>query len=378
MGSADAIPKDLLGQQSLPEKPYETVWLRSERMGPPRGEIVRLDGEPPQYLFITVDFNGHRPGGPPAPPAIFFINFLALAVSVLLASGASVFILFKSMRSKAQLVDEILSEMRGGNLKARFPIKRLDEVGLFMQKFNVMADEIEHLVDRLKETELRRTRLLQELAHDLRTPVAALKTFVETLQFRADNLSQEHRNQLTTFSLKEINYLEHLVEDLLFLAQVTEPKYMAAMATTNLSEVAEEELNRVAARFQSPRAIQIELEIPDQDIQILGDRHLLQRLFRNVFENAFAFAKSKVRLHIASVDGKVIVEVADDGPGLSADALAAYGEKRATRVLEGANGRISVGLGSVIMKAVVIAHQGSLHIRNQGGAQVTFNFAARS
>lgn len=373
MGGKDVVPKDLLGNLPLPEKPFEVLWLRPDRYGPARGEVVRLNSEDPaqQYLFITM---APRAGGPPPPPTIFFINFLVLSVAVMLASGISLFILFKSMRSRAQLADEILSAMRGGNLKARFPIKRLDEIGLLMEKFNLMADEIEHLVDRLKATELRRTRLLQELAHDLRTPVAALRSFVETLEFRASSLTTEHRGQLTAFSLKEINYLEHLVEDLLFLAQVTEPKYLTVMMEINLCEIAEEEVNRVAARFQGARRIEADVDLPPTDVTMRGDRHLLQRLFRNVFENAFSFAQSKVRLHISSVAGKIIVEVSDDGPGLSEQALVAYGEKRATRVLENANGRISVGLGSVIIKAVVLAHQGLLQVRNNGGAHVTFSF----
>jgi signal transduction histidine kinase len=298
---------------------------------------------------------------------MFYLNFVVLAISVLLAAAVSVFVLFRSMGAKAKLADQILTEMRGGNLKARFPIKRLDEVGQFMQKFNQMADEIEHLVERLRNTELRRTRLLQELAHDLRTPVASLKNFVETLSLRASTLSTEHRDQMLSFSLKEIDYLERLVEDLLFLAQVTEPNFIATFAPVSLAAIADEELDRVAARFQAgERRISVSRRLPDDEVIVQGDPHLLRRMLRNAFENAFAFAKSEVRLTL-EVPGQIEIRISDDGPGLTPEALAAYGEKRSTRVVESSGGRLSVGLGSVIMKAVAQTLGGTLSIRNLPG-----------
>lgn len=306
---------------------------------------------------------------------MFFMNFLVLAICVVLAAAVSVFLLFRFLGGKAKLADEILTEMRSGNLKIRFPITRLDELGQFMQKFNLMADEIEQLVERLKNTELRRTGLLQELAHDLRTPVASLKNFVETLSLRANSLSTEHRDQMLAFSLKEIDYLGRLVEDLLFLAQVTEPSYLAAARQVSLKEIAEEELDRVSARFHAgERQISVQRYVTVREVDVQGDPHLLRRLFRNAFENAFSFAKSEVSLAISPrSDGKVEILIHDDGPGLSPSELAAYGEKRTTRVMtETPGGRLSVGLGSVIMKTVAQTHGGNIGISNRadGGAEV--------
>lgn len=367
---ANDVPEEF--RDNLPTQVYEAVRIRKESFGPPAAEVVRLSGKPVAYLIVKAP-QRPPPGAPPppphggfGPPGFFFINFLTLLVSVIMAALLSVFILFRSMRSKAVLADQILGEMQNGNLKARFPITRLDEVGLFMRKFNQMADEIERLVERLKTTELRRTRLLQELAHDLRTPVASLKTFVETLEQRAESLKPEHRSELTSLSLKEIDYLERLVEDLLFLARVTEPSYLTQMAEVSLVEIVDEELNRMAARERaSDSNIRVQRLYPDSDVRVKGDPHLLRRLFRNAFENAFSFARGEVTTEILREKDHVIVRIRDDGSGLSEEALLAYGEKRFTRVVnESAKKRLSVGLGSVIMKAVVNTHHGHLVIQN--------------
>lgn len=366
-------------REELPAQAYQANRIRRDPWGPPSAEVVRLGGEPATFLVVTRSpTDGPPPMGPRGgPPGMFIVNFVALSISVVLAALVSVFILFRSMKGKARLADEIFNQIKSGNLKARFPIARLDEVGSFMHKFNEMADEIEHLVERLRDTELRRTRLLQELAHDLRTPVASLKTFVETLQLRADTLKPEHRTDLISFSLKEIDYLERLVEDLLFLAQVTEPRYLTNMTELNLVDIADEELNRVAAKARNAgKKIEAKRVYPEGDVLIRGDAHLLRRFFRNACENAFSFAKSEVSISIVNDGANVEVRIEDDGPGLSPEALRAYGEKRFSRVLsDSANGRISVGLGSVIMKAVVVTHHGTLSIQNgQSGARVTAHF----
>ncbi len=390
----------------LPREPYEATMTRlpglgvgmglgfgsppSHASGPPPGlppgggsgprfvgdaprEIVRLK-QPNQFLMI-----GLHQIGPPPDEHMFLINFGALVVSVLLASIVSVFLLFYAMRSRAKLVDQIISEMHSGNLKARFPIAKLDEVGQLMLKFNKMADEIEKLVERTKSSEAARMRLLQQLAHDLRTPVASLKTMSETIHTKADVLTPAHRAELTSLSLKEIEYFERLVEDLLFLAQVTDPRYDADRKSVILNQLIDEELEALTLRHHSSlKKIFVHFDSNSPQIETLGDPHLLKRLFRNALENAFSFAKSRIDVSIQSnIDG-LVIHIVDDGPGLSDDEIAAFGEKRASRSLNRENkGRLSVGLGSVIMKAIAHAHNGSLSIRNRlsedriSGAELT-------
>src|SRR5262249_29829208 len=154
---------------------------------------------------------------------------------------------------------------------------------------------------------------LQELAHDLRTPVASLKNLLETLHLRKQTLSESHREELTDWSLKEVEYFEHLVEDLLFLAQVTEPKYHASKAAVDLTDLLSEELDRVETRS---RAIGKNLEIKrlfSAEVTLVGDAHLLRRLLRNGLENAASFARSWISVEIQDGGAEFSVIIQDDG-----------------------------------------------------------------
>ena len=168
----------------------------------------------------------HGPMGPP-PLKILFLAIGPMLISILLGIGLSMALFFRSLGEKAKLADSVIAELQSGNLSARFPITKMDEVGQAMQRFNRMAEEISHLVEQVKSAEKSRMRLLQELAHDLRTPVASLKSLIENLDNGDAPIDPRLHGELIGLSLKEVDYFERLVEDLLVLAQVSEPRYQA-------------------------------------------------------------------------------------------------------------------------------------------------------
>lgn len=360
-----SLPKDFV----LPGEPYgHTNVERSFGPGPPVNTVIRLKGEPVQYLFVGFK----RPKGP-NPVKFLFASFGFVVISILIGIGIALYLMFRSVRERMVLADSVISELKSGNLKARFPIKRMDEVGALMERFNQMAEEIEHLVDGIRRTESSRMNLLQELAHDLRTPIASLKNLVEN---GADgNLDAGTRSELLDLANKEIDYVERLVEDLLVLAQVSEPKYNPQNKPVILNEILSDEAESVESKFDSEKEIRLELKMPESQVKIMGDVHLLRRLFRNAIDNAFSFADKNVVVTLEGTkEGGARILVTDDGPGLSEEQIKQFGEKRESRTITTGNTkRVSVGLGSFIMKRITSLHRGKLTIKNRpetGGAQV--------
>ncbi len=360
----DAALKLVNNEADLPKDAYqvEQFGKRDALHYPTR--LIRFAGSDEKYLSVNF-----RPRSSPL-HRIFNPHSAVMMTSVFLASLFSMFLLFYSMRSKARLAADIINQIRGGDLSVRFPVGKMDEVGRLMVEFNKMADEIQRLVETIRNTELARMRRLQELAHDLRTPVASLKNLLETLQLHRTEMPDAQKEELLSLSLKEVDYFARLVEDLLFLAQVTEPKYSVTKSELNLSDLIEDEIETLKARYPKIEGV----ARFDRDLSgVKGDAHLLRRLFRNVLENAFSFARSKVEIHGKRNGVGITIVVRDDGQGFNETALAAFGEKRGTRVISNnSEARLSVGLGSVIMKAVVNLHGGALRARNreQGGAEI--------
>lgn len=326
-------------------------------------------------LFEKIpDFRRGPPGGPgprhgraPPPPGAGLIGLVAIGLSIVVGLALSILFLTIYVRKKSSQAEEVISRLKAGDLKARFSVSDVDESSQLMIRFNDMADQIEGLVSSLRETEKARMTMLQELAHDLRTPVASLKQFQEILLYKGHLLDEEKRKQTQLLAMKEIHYFERLVEDLLFLSGVNDPKYSASFQKVSLNELIDEEIEH----FDLEK-IQIIKDI-DPDLAVLGDPHLLKRLFRNAISNAMRFASQTVTIGLKRDQDNIVISVSDDGPGMKESDLKQFGEKKYSRQVDS---NISIGLGSVIMKKITSLHDGSLSAQNQsaGGLKLTISF----
>lgn len=369
----DALPsaydKPYTPPQTEPGPPSQTFYrtatpgqilLFTRRAAPPPGAMPPPPGP------------GHAPRHR-GPPPIFLWTFAALVLAGFLAASLSLFWLFSMMRKKAKEASGVITAIKNGDLGQRMPIGRLDEVGHIMQEFNRMADEIETALTSLKRSETARTLLLQELAHDLRTPIASLKGLIETIDLRGDQLQGPAKKELFALTYREIEYFSRLVEDLLFLAQVQDPRYFNKSQTVQLDEMVRDEADHF--RHLGKSIVVENTSSPE----VAGDQLLLRRMLKNAIQNAVSFARSEVKIKLSQQDGLAQLEVSDDGPGFSPEALRGFGEKRGTRRLDvDDRGRLSVGLGSVIMKTAAELHGGKIIAANsERGAVLTIQIPRR-
>ncbi len=317
--------------------------------------IIRLDTEAELYLVIKE----------PARPMLgnlIITQAVLTAAMIVIALILAIAAIFFYMRKKSLEARSVLRRLEEGDLKARFEIHRLDEFGGLMLDFNRMAEEIEKLVGRIHATERTRKQLLQEMGHDLRTPLTSLKTSFETLQIHHDKLSAEKRGELFDVLIREIDYFKDLIEQLMTIASLDEPHFKASTERIDVMSLLTQEVRH---RQHSDTKIKWSIEgstVP----QVLGDSHLIQRLIRNGLENAERYAESTVDVRIHEGSDSLTIEISDNGQGLDAEALKTFGQRREFRGRKiTKNGHFSLGLGSVIMKAITDLHNGTLTIENR-------------
>lgn len=283
---------------------------------PPSHIVVRLPGEPVTYLMLEVRWKIARGPG--------WSALIIMAITVLLGAGSALILIYRSFDGMVALADQVITQLQNGNLKARFPIRRNDEIGQAMKRFNTMAEEIERLVEQVRHIEHSRMSLLQDLAHDLRTPVASIKTLIETLSVQGPKLTPEIQSEILRLAEAEVGYFEKLVEDLLFLARVGEPRYQVGHEKVDLSVLINQEGKNALSRSESQASnLNIECQGPANwpsqspgSVEIHGDEQLLRRMLRNAIENAKSFAQGKVLIRWEIADaGRVDVFIEDDGPG---------------------------------------------------------------
>lgn len=296
--------------------------------------------------------------------------FLTTVLSVFIALT----IFFFYMRRKSKTARKVLQRLEGGDLKARFHVKTFDQFGNLIGDFNRMADQIERLVKRVRDTETSRSQLLQELGHDLRTPMTSLRTSFETLRHLNSVMTETDREELFCMIDSDIAYFQELLDKLTIIATIDEAHFKHDVQKIDLASLLEDEIK--CRQRSSGSQINWKFDKIDSSF-ITGDFHLITRLFKNAFDNASRYATGMIDVGLKRVKDRIVVEVRDDGPGLSSEALKAFGKRRERREIKDRDVRsFSLGLGSVIMRTIAEAHDGNVSIANHdnGGAVLSISF----
>ncbi len=339
-----------------PESPHEFTTTYKKFSLIPDLTLIRLTGEPAMYLLSKALIRR-------APNQMIIaqvtLTFVIIATTLFLALS----ITFLYLQRKSVEAKEILNRLERGDLTARFEIQGFDEAGSLMLDFNRMASQIEFLVHKVQATERMRRELLQELSHDLRTPLTSLSTSLETLHTHTEELSKVDRGELLAMMRGELEYFIQLLEDLFFISEIDEPNYQSHLSEIDLAKLLEAELK--SRETLASGKLKWSFEDSSTQKSFKGDQQSLLRLIKNLLDNAARFAESNVKVHLRNSADAVLLEVQDDGPGMSRIEIESFGERRKHRSLsKSSNFKSSLGLGSVIIKKIVQFYKGEIEILN--------------
>jgi two-component system sensor histidine kinase KdpD len=223
------------------------------------------------------------------------------------------------------------------------------------------------LRDRAHDVQARVTApdILSTIAHELRTPIAAVRGAVEALR-TGESLPPETREHLLEVIARGADQLGRLADDLLAAARSEVNRLDVTIAPCDVAAVASEVV--ASARAAAPGA-SIRLEIAEAVGQAAADRGRLRQVLANLVDNAIVHGGGEVTLEVGEVPGRVTVAVSDVGPGVP------VGERE--RIFEpyerlAAGGVPGTGLGLHVAHDLVAAMDGTLTVSDTPGGGATF------
>jgi signal transduction histidine kinase len=249
-----------------------------------------------------------------------------------------------------------------------------DEVDRLGVTFDQMAGRIVEQIQELKQQDALRRDLVAQVSHDLRTPLAALHGYLETLKLKEDTLTPEQRASYLEIVLRQSQHLTRLVGELFELAKLEAREASPHCEPFSLPELVQD----VVQKFQLKAGesdITLAMEL-DADIPLVSaDIALVERVLDNLIDNALTHtpAGGTVRVPVRRDAKQVILCVADTGKGIPESDLPrvfdpfyqATGERSA-------NGH--AGLGLAIARRIVELHGSELDVRSRPGEGTTFAF----
>ncbi len=270
-----------------------------------------------------------------------------------------------------------------GSFERNLLVALLDECGQAAQTL-VLASERRNLTVKA-EKEALRSNLLRAISHDLRTPLTSISGDADMLLTAADALDDAQKRRLTTDIYEDATWLIDLVENLLSVTRLDDGDVEVARAPELLSDIFADALRHVS---RAAADHQISVALDDEFLMASVDGRLMVQVVVNLLNNAVAYtpAGSSIRLaasrqHTVAGD-RVMVTVADDGPGIPAaekarvfDLFYHGGRVGADRESgEGGDARRGMGLGLALCRSILRAHGSDIALRDAYPHGCVFSF----
>ena len=233
--------------------------------------------------------------------------------------------------------------------------------------------------DVTQETEQARLKkqLTQNIAHELKTPVSSIQGYLETIVNNPD-LSREKLDQFLSRSYAQSNRLTHLLSDISLLTRMEEAPNMTEKEAVNLYQMVQNIFNEVTLQLEE-KQIKAQNLLPT-DLEIQGNASLLYSIFRNLTDNAIAYAGTDISITIQCFrqgEKFYYFSFADTGIGVTPEHLGRLFE-RFYRVDKGRSRKLGgTGLGLAIVKNAVLLHGGSIFAKKnpEGGLEFIFTLS---
>lgn len=280
---------------------------------------------------------------------------------------------WRMVRPIERLRDQVLAKeddvCKAGDLDA----SRSDELG-------DLARSVNRLLDQLELRRRQNEAFVADLAHEFKSPVAAIRAAAEALDRPAAEIDPVRLERIARILRDSGHRLDMLLSQFLELARAEGGMIDAERAEVDVAALA----RGIAGSFaQDPRYLALSFEVHGPaELVVLGVASGIESALRNLIDNAASFARTRVGVFVRREGSSIVIEVDDDGPGVATEDAARVFDRFFTRPrpnAEPGNAKPGTGLGLSLVRAVAVAHAGSVELGEApgGGARFTLTLAAR-
>jgi len=350
---------------------------------------VPSDEHPQGYLYVVL--LGERVDSIAALLHTSFIarySALALIVSVVVGSLAGLVVL-RAMTRRLRRLTHHIDRFRAAGFRAFEPFTTGgpgngggngdsngdgDEIVQLGRAYDEMAARIGEQLDALEKTDALRREMVAHVSHDLRTPLATLHGYLETLKLKDAELDRAERERYLAVALDQSERLRRLVGDLFELAKLDAHEQAPVCEPISLAEL----VSDIAQKFQLEahrRGSTIDIDAADGLPMVGADIALVERVLENLIDNALSHSPhgGAIRIPIAAEGDAVRVTVSDRGPGIAPEHLPRVFD-RFYQADNAHRGTAHAGLGLAIAKRIVELHGARLEVASVLGQGTTFSF----
>jgi signal transduction histidine kinase len=351
--------------------------LRTGRRKPFSVAPISIMGETGCYLYIIL--GGERYDSVSSMiKNSYIVRTASMGVGMSLLGAVLLgMILLGLLTKRLKSMREVVRSFEGGDLKRRIKPQSKDEVGQLAISFNQMADTIVGNMEQLKNADNLRRELIANISHDLRSPLASIQGYLETVLIKEDRLDAEERRTYLEVGLKNTRRLNALVGALFELSKLDAKQIEPNFEKFSIAELVQDVVMQFKPQAES-RDIKLSAELDGPLPMVYADIALVERAISNLIDNAIRHTPEggQVRIVPANDRQHVSVAVIDTGKGIPEDELSRVFERfyrvEKSRTPDEKGG---AGLGLAIAKRIFELHGSNLSVQSALNKGTTFRFS---
>ncbi|MEE9345827.1 MAG: ATP-binding protein [Methylococcales bacterium] len=329
---------------------------------------VILGGE--QYDGMTAIIQGSH---------IQQLSLMVLGVALVLAMLVGMLVLFSVTRRLKNLSAVMTGFERDNTLSMSNLLHYRangDEIDELSRTFKRMVKQIKAQLVKLKKTDSVRRELVANVSHDLRTPLATLQGYIETLIIKESQLDPDERRHYLNIAIKHCKHLNNLVDELFELAKLDAQEIKPQKESFNLAELVQDIIQKFSIIAREKQIDIITSQTATTLPFVNADIRLIERALENLIDNAIRYTPQlgKIMIELQPSKDRITVSVSDTGNGIpQADIPFIFNRFYCPQRNDPAEGQRS-GLGLAIVKRIIELHQSQIKVTSQLGSLTKFTF----
>lgn len=370
-------------------KLYAHLPLYDEYEGGTSGGVY-LDGEQ-QHLLKQVDFI-YPDGGKGSlfivtnvsdsmPEVKSMLKEMICAGALILCFTAALLMLwvYHSLLQPLHKLQEATKQIKDGNLDFTLEVDNEDEIGQLCQDFEEMRLRLKESQDAKMQYDKESKELISNISHDLKTPITAIKGYVEGIQDGVASSPEKLNKYIRTIYTKA-NDMDRLIDELTFYSKIDTNKIPYNYSKINVRDYFGDCVEEVGVEMET-RGIDLGyFNYVDEDVMIIADAEQLKRVINNIIGNSLKYLDKKkgiINIRIKDDGDFIQVVIEDNGKGIAAKDLPCIFDRFYRTDSSRNSSKGGSGIGLSIVKKIIEDHGGRIWATSKEGIGTEMHFVLR-
>ncbi|REL38468.1 sensor histidine kinase [Rhodohalobacter sp. SW132] len=350
--------------------------LNPDREKPFSAANISIMGSEGCYIYVVLEGDQFTQATAMITESYIMRGTLILLGVVFIISLVTGLFVFSNLTSRLEKIKKTVKGFERGQLNERIEVEGNDELSELSICFNRMADTLVENMKEIQKTDRLRRELVANVSHDLRSPIASIQGYLETIQMKGDTITRDELHNYFGTVLSNTKKLNSLIDGLFELSKLD-----AEEVTPNLEKISMAELIQDLVQQFRPiaekREVTLEAQFPTNPNNLIeADIGLMSRALTNLIDNAIQHTPEGGKVTIATVESgqDFVIEISDTGCGISEEDLPHVFD-RFYQADKSRSEKQGAGLGLAIAQKILHLHGAEVMVSSIENRGTTFRVA---